>query len=56
MCYEERFFTRPARKKERQRVEPAARGEGPTPKVQPDRPKPEIEKPRQPERELEEIV
>jgi hypothetical protein len=55
MCYEERFFTRPATKKERQRAEPAAQGERPTPKVQPDRPKPEIEKPRQPEPELEPV-
>ena len=53
MCYEELFISRLATKKERQRVEPAAQGERTTPRTQPDRPKPEGEAPRRPEREPE---
>jgi len=51
MCYEELFVGRWTTKKERQRVEPAAQGEGPTPRTQPDRP--QSEAPRRPERERE---
>jgi hypothetical protein len=53
MCYEELFVGRWTTKKERQRVEPAAHGEHPTPRTHPDRPKPESEAPRRPERERE---
>jgi hypothetical protein len=53
MCYEELFVGRLTTKKERQRVEPAAQGEHPTPRTHPDRPKPESEAPRRPERERE---
>ena len=53
MCYEELFVGRRTTKKERQRVEPAAQGELTTPRTQPDRPKPEREAPRRPERERE---
>ena len=54
MCYEELFVGRWTAKKERQRVEPAAQGERSTPRT-PDRPKPESEAPRRPERELEPV-
>ena len=53
MCYEELFVGRRTTKKERQRVEPAAQGELTTPRTQPDRPKPEREARRRPERERE---
>lgn len=53
MCYEELFVGRWTTKKERQRVAPAAQGERTTPRTQPDRPKPESEAPRRPERERE---
>jgi len=53
MCYEELFVGRWITKKERQRVEPAAQGERTPPRTQPDRPKPESEAPRRPERERE---
>ena len=53
MCYEELFVGRWTTKKERQRVEPAAHGEHPTPRTHADRPKPESEAPRRPERERE---
>lgn len=55
MCYEELFVGRWTTRKERQRVEPAARGERSTPGTHPDRPKPESEPPRRPERELEPV-
>ena len=55
MCYEELFVGRWITKNERQRVEPAAQGERTTPRTQPDRPKPESEAPRRPERELEPV-
>jgi len=50
MCYEELFISRLATKQERER---ASQGERPTPRTQPDRPKPESEAPRRPEREPE---
>jgi hypothetical protein len=53
MCYEELFISRLATKKERERAERAAQGERQTPRTQPDRPKPESEAPRGPEREPE---
>jgi hypothetical protein len=55
MCYEELFISRQATKKERERAERAAQGERPTPRTQPDRPKPEGEAPRRPEPELEPV-
>ena len=53
MCYEELFISRLATKKERERAERASQGERQTPRTQPDRPKPESEAPRLPERERE---
>lgn len=53
MCYEEIYVHRWATKKERPRADPAAQGERQTPRTHPDRPKPEREAPRRPERELE---
>ena len=53
MCYEEVFVKRWATKRERPRAEPAAQGERPTPRTHPDRPGPESQEPRRPERELE---
>jgi hypothetical protein len=50
MCYEELFISRLTTKKERER---ASQGEHQTPRTQPDRPKPESEAPRRPERERE---
>jgi hypothetical protein len=55
MCYEERFFGEWATKKKRQGTEPAVRSERPTPGVQPERAKPESQKPTRPERELEPV-
>jgi len=53
MCYEEFFISRLVSKKERERAERASQGERQTPRTQPDRPKPESEAPRRPEREPE---
>ena len=53
MCYEELFVGRWTAKRAREPVEPAAQGERTTPRTQPDRPKPESEAPRRPERERE---
>ena len=55
MCYEARYFNRWATKKERQRDQPAARGERPAPQAQPGRSAPERQKPKQPEPELEPV-
>jgi hypothetical protein len=55
MCYEERYFDGWATKKERQRDQPAARGERPAPQAQPGRSAPERQKPKQPEPELEPV-
>ena len=54
MCYEEGLLKRPATKRVRDRAEHADRmSERPTPTVQPEPKKPESDKPRRPERELE---
>ena len=56
MCYEEGFLKRWTTKRVRERAEHADRtSERPTPSVQPEHKKPEGEKPRRPERELETV-
>jgi hypothetical protein len=56
MCYEEGFLKRLSTKRVRERAVHADRtSERPTPSVQPERKKPEGEKPLVPERELEPV-
>ena len=55
MCYEERFFLQRATMKVQKREEPQSVIDGLRPSAPPDRPKPETDKPKKVERELETV-
>jgi hypothetical protein len=55
MCYEERFFVQRATRKMQKREEPQSVIDGLRPSAPPDRPKPETDKPKEVERELETV-
>ena len=55
MCYEERFFSQPATTKVKKREEPKSVIDRLRPSAPPDRPKPETDKPKEVERELETV-
>ena len=55
MCYEERFFLQRATTKVHKREEPKSVLDHLRPSAPPDRPKPETDKPKEVERELETV-